>query len=537
MTRAEAGVSALVAWLAALVAASYLLDRAGLGLAPAASAITATLLAAVTARAMGRDARPAPADAAVVVVAIAAVAAYLLWLAGPALLPLGSGPDLTHHLLLIDHLERTGGLPGGAPEAAALGEMAVYTPGLHVLAAVAAALAKSDGLHTLYPIVALSVALKVGVFVLIVLRLAGSSAARVPLAAAGLLLLGLPATYTVGSFVHDSFLAQVVSELFALALWWATLVWDDRPDGRVMAFAGLVAVAVFLTWPVWMGPALLTLGITIALRRGLDRPARVRHAALAAVPLAGVAALHAIGRASWVSILGTSGAVEQPTPATLGWGLPLVALAGLALALTDRRSRTLVIFLAALALQAAALWLVARRAGAATPYMAIKMTYLAVYPAAAAAIVGARRLASSKATIARAPSIAWAAAGLLLVATVRELPAPGDSPRIVSNDLWAAGRWARDHLPRHCVDYLVGDEYTAYWLHLAVLGNSRAASRSADNDTYLTGPSFARWITAEGPPYAIARLDRLPAEIHDEVEIRQRFGGAAVIARQSGRCE
>ena len=70
---------------------------------------------------------------------------------------------------------------------------------------------------------------------------------------------------------------------------------------------------------------------------------------------------------------------------------------------------------------------------------------------------------------------------------------------VVSNELFAAGLWARTHVPVGCVDYLVGNEYTAYWLHLAVLGNPRISSRTGDDDTFLTQPSMARWLAPRLP--------------------------------------
>jgi hypothetical protein len=36
------------------------------------------------------------------------MAAWLLWLAWPHLLPISGGSDLTHHLLLVDYIERSG---------------------------------------------------------------------------------------------------------------------------------------------------------------------------------------------------------------------------------------------------------------------------------------------------------------------------------------------------------------------------------------------------------------------------------------------
>ena len=107
------------------------------------------------------------------------------------------------------------------------------------------------------------------------------------------------------------------------------------------------------------------------------------------------------------------------------------------------------------------------------------------------------------------------------------------SPRVVDTDLYDAGLWTRDHLPAACVDYLVANEYTAYWLHLAVLGNERMTERSADDDLYLTAPSFARWVQdTASPRYAIAKQSVLPAEIRERTRVLYQRGDATVIERQ-----
>jgi hypothetical protein len=103
----------------------------------------------------------------------------------------------------------------------------------------------------------------------------------------------------------------------------------------------------------------------------------------------------------------------------------------------------------------------------------------------------------------------------------------------VSDDLLEAGRWARAHVPPACVDYLVGDDDSAYWLHLVVLGNPRTTARSLASDTFEPPKAIVRWILPGGLPYAIASdLDALPRDIRTSVDVLARFGRAAVIKRQ-----
>ena len=63
------------------------------------------------------------------------------------------------------------------------------------------------------------------------------------------------------------------------------------------------------------------------------------------------------------------------------------------------------------------------------------------------------------------------------------LTAPRAIP-VVDLDLYEAGKWTRANVGQTCVDYLVADAETAYWLHLAVLGNPRASERMIEIDRY-----------------------------------------------------
>jgi hypothetical protein len=526
--------------LAIVIAVSYLADVIGLGIMPAESAMAATLTAASLFLLLQRRVRWTQ-DAALWTGVVVVVCAVLLWLAWPSLLPPGSGPDLTHHLLLVDYIERHGRLVHDASAAAFLGEMAHYTPGLHLLAVIAGAMTGTDGFHAVYPVVTVAVALKVGFVFLILLRLLSQSTLREPLAVGGVLFIVALSDFSLNSFTHDSFLAQAVAELFAVALWWVLTWWDEQPGGWAMVLFAIAGVAVFLTWPVWIGPPLLTFGALTLMRRDMSQRRKIAHLSLALGPIALIAIMHSIGRASWVGIVATSGAVLQPSPATLGSWVPLLAFVGLVSATGDWRCRTLLVFSAAVVAQAAALWVVAIASGADTPYMAIKMTYLAIYPAIAAATValakGWRLLAplarpGSALAGAQARQIAWAAILVLGVLVTWDAGARRKTTAVVSDHLWEAGQWARRHLPPSCVDYLVGNEFTAYWLHLAVLGNPRATERTADNNTFLTAPSMARWIVPGGPPYAIANLSILPSEIRREVDVLHQVGSAAVIKRR-----
>src|SRR5207244_6062479 len=73
--------------------------------------------------------------------------AWLWWMAWPHLLPVGRGSDLTHHLLLIGYIDRTGRLVHDRTLAPYLGEMIDYPPGAHLLAVLAGRGTGTRGLH------------------------------------------------------------------------------------------------------------------------------------------------------------------------------------------------------------------------------------------------------------------------------------------------------------------------------------------------------------------------------------------------------
>ena len=102
---------------------------------------------------------------------------------------------------------------------------------------------------------------------------------------------------------------------------------------------------------------------------------------------------------------------------------------------------------------------------------------------------------------------------------------------MINLDLHEAGKWTRATIGQTCVDYLVGDAETAYWLHLAVLGNPRGSERMVEIDRYQPRAAVGPWITSEGRSYAIADLRILPDEVRSRVEIVSTFGDAAVIKR------
>jgi hypothetical protein len=408
-----------------------------------------------------------------------------------------------------------------------LGEFFHYTPGAHLLTTLAGTWLRIGGFRAAYPVLAASLALKAG-FVFLVARRIGFG---LPIALAAVFLAFAPHAYALASFTHDFFFAQVMAELFAVAFWWSIAAWDDGVSTEALVSAALAGTATFLTWPIWIGPLLLMFVVVVFVRESTSARERVNALAVVAGPIAAVAAIYIAGRIAWVSIVRTTGGVTWPTAAATEWLFPILALLGVVLAIRRRSARTTLVLLAAIAAQAAALVAVAKD----TPYMALKMMYLAVYPLA---VCGACALAQIPAAAGhhgrsgRGGSIGWTVAAILIaIVGVGLVRAPRDAP-VVSVPLYRAGEWARDHVPPGCVEYLVGNSDTAYWLHLAVLGNPRASARTADVERFDERRALMRWIDPTGLPYAIADLATVPRDVRDTSNVLAQFDSAAVLERR-----
>jgi hypothetical protein len=405
-----------------------------------------------------------------------------------------------------------------------MGEMAHYTPASHLLAVMAGAWFGSDGLGAFFPLVVVCAALTAG-FVFLIARRQGLA---LPFALSAVALLFLPAQYFFGAFTHDGFLAQEVSTLFAVAMWWAIAAWDDQPGRNTAVMIAVFLAATFLSWPIWLGPPLLVF-LALLLRHDLAPSHRVRHLAIVVVPFFLLALIHSWGRWGWMVIVRTSGAVLHPSLDSLGWLLPLLAIAGVVVVMSDRRARVTLVMLLVVVVQAVTLFAIAKAQGADTPYMAYKMVYFAIYPLA---VLAAFALSRAAGALGQREVMGWLLATALVIVAVRPaIGAPRTIP-VVDRDLNAAGQWLRAEGGAACADYLVADAQTAYWLHLAVLGNGRSGSRMQEIDRYEPRAAMAPWITAEGRRYAIADLRLLPDEIRSRVLVAAQFGSAAVITRR-----
>jgi hypothetical protein len=515
------------------MAGGYALDLAGLpihslvlGVLAAGAAVAGLRLSDAAAR--GADASSWP-DLAGFGAVVLAVGAFLLWRAGPSLLPVTIGPDLVHHLQLIHLVQRTHHLAHDPALDPYLLEMGNYTPGSHILAATIAAWLRVDALRVVHPIAAVSVAVKSGMLFLLARRLIPGARGSAQALAAPLLAL-LPAVYFFGSFSHYFFFAQVVSETFAVGMLLAVVAWAQTRERGHLALFGACGVAAFLAWPVWIGPPVIALLVAIASDGGGWRRARAIDAALALAPIAIVAVVHTVLHAQGAAIIGSAGEVTRPSVSAFGvWFLALAA-GGVVVGVRESAARPLVVFLFAVLLQAAVLTVLDLRAGSTSFYLPFKMIYLAVPPAA---VLGALILARGADAVAeRLPAGRTIAlvAPAIVAALLAQRRVPLTRPHSpITMSAYEAGVWAREHTASACVDYFSAHWLTGYWLHLDVLGNPRLSDRMRA-ESFDFPDTVAKWIEGRGLPYAIVEdLTAVPRDARVDMVPLRRFGLAAVV--------
>jgi hypothetical protein len=534
-TAAERSAAAIVTGFVAAMLLSYLEDRAIGAIHPFAIPVGAVAIAAACWRLLPRSVERG--GVAGLIGSTFLALALLLFLAWPALLPIGGGSDLTHHLQLIGFIEQSWRLPRDPSSMESIGNMVNYTPGSHLLAAMAGRWLRSDGLHAMYPVLAVSTALKAGLVYLIARRAAPADEVRTPMALTAVVLLALPYDYSLGSFVRWSFYAQVISETCAVAMWWALVLWDLRPSRGVALLFGLAGAGAYLSWPVWIGPPVVALGVLMLLHGRIEFPRRIAHAALALAPIGLVAVLHAAGRMSSMAIVQSGGASFDLSPSRFGWTLLCLTAAGVVIGARRREARATVIVLGAIVLQTAALFVVARVSAADSPYMARKMAHLAVLPMAVLSALAIAHVCRVAARVIATQRLAWMTLLIAVAGAGGVIAAMPRHPPVITEDLYRAGLWARDHARPGCVDYLVPSDDSSYWLHHAVLRNPMHAPPGVAPPSFVYRDVVTRWVVGSGLPYAIADLTVVPREVRDEIDHAARFGSIVAGGRRNaGPC-
>jgi hypothetical protein len=532
----ETLAAAVLVPAALVIFVSYLIDALGGPIDPLAMGLVflvASVCVLVVYREPAEDSRGNAMDIVFCVAVVAVAFAYFLWLASPSWLPVTIGPDVVHHLMLIHLIQRTHHLVHDPALTSYLVEMADYTPGAHVLTALVASWLRVDALRVIHPIAAFCAAMNLGIIYLIALRLIGPIGVRAlggpswprvqALTAPALALVPI---YTFDAFFHFFYLAQIVSETFALGMLLATV---DLVRGGRRALVVWVecGVAAFFTWPVWLGPPVAAFAFAAV----FFMPRRfLRIAILALLPLAGVAAIQITVHPGAAGILTSSGAVTPPSVAAFGVAFVACAAVGIGFAVHRSPAAIVLVFLFAVVVQAVALGFLAVATGSRSLYMPFKMMYLLV---PAAAILGSVALSRvSWLMVVRVPRFRWAAAAAPVVLVALLLPGrvPTNRQRsAISEEALAAGEWARAHVPTACVDYFSRYWLTGYWLHLDVLGNPRLSDRMRA-ESFELRDSAGKWVEGRGLPYAFVEdVDAVPKDARVDMSVIHRAGRAAIV--------
>ena len=340
----------------------------------------------------------------------------------------------------------------------------------------------------------------------------------------------VPAVYTLGSFFQFFFYAQVVSETFAMAMVLAAVNWARTGDRRHLWLAAACGVGVFLSWPVWLGPAVAAVFVAL-----LARPSSVRAwasaAAVVVVPIAAFGILHSFMHAR-----------RRVDPRQFGRGDQAVAgerrrrvrgagAGGCSASRSRarRRGRSPPCWPSRFCRR----WRSRPSTGAPVPRVTTCRSRWPISPSCRARCSARWRLATAAATIAsRLPRASRAAAVLpLLIAVLLvrgRIPLKRQHGPITEPSL-AAGRWARGAVPPGCVDYFSRHWLTGYWLHLDVLGNPRLSDRMRA-ETFDFPDVVGKWVEGKGLPYAIVEdFAAVPRDARVDMVILRSFPPAAVV--------
>lgn len=471
---------------------------------------------------------------------------YLMALAWPTFLPLTESSDSTHHASYIDFIAARHMLAHDPSLDRYLGEMTVYPAGAHILGALAAQALGVSGLRVLHPLLAVLVALKAGLVLCLIARLLPPPSRHPAVALAGSLLLLVPVGYFIRAFTGYYFFPMVISETFAVAALWAMIVWDRMPTARrsfaPLGFFALYGTSILLIWPTWLPIVTTALGALVLLRRGLALRARFAALTVALLPVAGVGMVYALNFRGDQGVLTNEGAILKPSLEV--YTLPLLGLLVVGCLVSLRNQRVWPIFFLAASTLAAlgVLWELALT-GHAAFYIAYKMFYLLQYPIVILAGLG---LAAGWDWLRRIspPPVArrWALVSLLLplivLGGVWRRP-PRQEYSTVREPVYQAGLWAKANLPNGCLDYLVDNAITAYWLHVYVLGNPRGAARAdaiVDN-MYHPREGNDKWRSPPDLPFAVVEnLDKVPKKFRTDMRVLFQSDTAAVVER-AGACQ
>ena len=129
--------------------------------------------------------------------------------------------------------------------------------------------------------------------------------------------------------------------------------------------------------------------------------------------------------------------------------------------------------------------------------------------------------------------MAWVLVGCVGARRPRDLRPFRSRSRAITEDMLIAPAAGHAITCRpNCIEYLVAQDSTSYWLHQAVLGNPMQPPPGVAPPVFVYRDALVRWITGTSFPVTIADFSLVPREVREDVEVLARFGRIAVGRRR-----
>ena len=475
--------------------------------------------------------------------------AYGLALGGPSQLPVGTTVDAVHQYGLAAYINHSGRLPIHAlDQRLNLQDGLEYPPAFVILVSLLSQSTGFDALNLLHPIVALMVAIAAGAtFGTVSLLLRGRvwQLAGAAIAAGSVF---LPYAYTFGSFVSETYYAQVTAEALLMLSLFFLLTWRLQGDTPALVLFGLAVSALFIAYPTLALIPLATFGLAVVFSQqtGVGPPARYGRLLTLAklyLPVGLLAILFLKDRwQTGFGTLGNEGEVLPPDLSRYGWPIVVLAAIGLLTTLSSQNvlPRLVALFVGWLALEGVGLWLLKVLANSGSYYAVYKLFYPAVYLWPILAVIGLdwllRWLIQRVPLPLRWPGVINLLVGIIifgafLVATWITHPQPERVLAPITQPDVEVAHWMQSHLKlsEYNVGYNVTSDAVAYWLQVGLFKQPRDVH---SNDLLHGEPlGFEGWFYAPTSPQYLF-TDNLPKLALDErSQVLFQSGNAAVLTR------
>ncbi|HLZ72514.1 MAG TPA: hypothetical protein VKV26_21625 [Dehalococcoidia bacterium] len=479
-----------------------------------------------------------------------ALAGYLAWFSGRALLPASFSPDAVHHLLLVNAIRSAEHLPRWPALWAQLGEMSTYPAGSHLLVVFYADLLSLPGYRAIGPVTLGIVVSQAALTFLLAYRLLPAGEGRLSrmvlsCLAVGLLLLPIgkihsvnPANFFTDAVLrYDFFYSSVASIMFLLYTVWFLVLFRQHMQTWLLAPMTLSIAACVLSWPILgLIPASI-FALSVFSDGRISWRVRVSLIGSVGLVLILIAAAYIIRYGvKDQGVLTSEGGIQTIALNSRSLIFFVLALIGAAESMR-RRSYAVVFFFLAVVLVLYAVMKELAHHGTIATYIAEKVPFVLVFPLALFAAVGIQTLARAAARLIDSrrpimPAVLTAGLGLLCVSPgIHAIDRHRERP--FTTALYDTGHWSRLHLPPDSVGFLTAYGSTAYWLQTDVLGNPRVVPRSVAVVGEISLDSSQRWPRELAQPYIIIEnLALLPPQLRSDFAVLYQSGASAVLGRK-----